>query len=116
MSEITVTPAAHTYLSDALSAAEGGVPAGIRVGVKKAGCSGYEYLVEYVYEPRATDKPFVVDNVTVFVDEEILVKFLLGTSVDYRQEGLNVGLVFDNPNVEAKCGCGESFALKEKEA
>jgi len=85
---------------------------GIRVGVKKAGCSGYEYLVEYAKNTQVGDFVFQVNKSKVIVDKETYLQFFKGgTVLDYRKDGLNVGLEFDNPNVRSQCGCGESFAL-----
>lgn len=111
MSILTLTPAAIQYLQPLL--AEMPEAIGIRIGVKKAGCSGYEYFLEYAQETRLLEKVFTHSGVTVLVDGEIFEKFLKGTEIDFTTEGLNQGLQFNNPNVEAKCGCGESFALKD---
>mgnify|MGYP002385642471 FL=1 len=92
-------------------------PIGIRVGVKKAGCSGYEYVLEYAYpdSQRSIDFAFGVDDVTVLIDKEIYLKFFKGgTTMDFRKEGLNEGLQFENPNVGNQCGCGESFTLADE--
>ncbi|MBS0286183.1 MAG: iron-sulfur cluster assembly accessory protein [Proteobacteria bacterium] len=92
-------------------------PMGIRVGVKKAGCSGYEYVLEYAYpeNQKPVDYAFTVDEITVLVDKEIYLKFFKGgTVMDFRKEGINEGLQFDNPNVGNQCGCGESFTLTDE--
>lgn len=109
--DISMTADAAAFIKAAMSMAKRKA-LGVRLGVKKAGCSGYEYVVEYVYDLQVHDHAYEYMGATVIVDEVALEKFLKGTVVDYRKEGLNKGLVFDNPNVEAQCGCGESFALK----
>jgi iron-sulfur cluster assembly accessory protein len=113
--DITITPAAQAHIKDALSQAKGSQPLGIRLHVKKAGCSGYEYVVEYVYKLAPFDFTIEKDGACVVMDKEIYQKFMVGTCIDFQQEGLNEGLVFDNPNVVGQCGCGESFALKPKD-
>ncbi len=92
-------------------------PIGVRVGVKKAGCSGYEYVLEYAYpeSQNTLDFAFKVDDITVLIDKDIYMKFLKGgTVMDFRKEGINEGLKFDNPNVGNQCGCGESFTLTDE--
>ena len=93
------------------------IPIGVRVGVKKAGCSGYEYVLEYAYaeNQRDIDFAFMIDDVTVLIDKEIYFKFFKGgTVMDFRKEGINEGLQFENPNVGHQCGCGESFTLADE--
>ncbi len=90
-------------------------PMGLRVGVKKAGCSGYEYTLALAYPTQQSnlDFTFHFDEIAILVDKEIYLKFLKGgTIMDFRKEGMNEGLAFDNPNVAEQCGCGESFTLK----
>jgi len=85
---------------------------GIRIGVKKAGCSGYEYFFDFVDEQPESpnDTIFEQDTFQVFVDSESL-SFLKGSLVDYSEDGLNKGIKFHNPNAKAVCGCGESFTI-----
>ena len=83
---------------------------GIKIGIKEAGCSGYEYTFDFVDEINDDYLSFNIDGCTVFVDSQSLV-FLKGTLVDYQEDGLNKGIKFINPNAKAVCGCGESFTL-----
>ncbi|MAZ44816.1 MAG: iron-sulfur cluster assembly protein IscA [Legionellales bacterium] len=112
--DITITDTAADHIKEAMTNAQGDSVKGVRLHVKKAGCSGYEYVVEYAYDLGPLDSEISKNGACLVVDREIYQKFLVGTVVDFRQEGLNEGLVFDNPNVVGQCGCGESFALKEK--
>jgi iron-sulfur cluster assembly accessory protein len=83
---------------------------GLRLGVKKAGCSGYKYVVDYVHTPEKNDRIISIeDELTVYIDSESLLK-LYGLKIDYVKEGLNGKLVFINPNEKGTCGCGESFS------
>lgn len=83
---------------------------GLRLGVKKAGCSGYKYVVDYVHMPEKNDRVISIeDELTVYIDSESLLK-LYGLKIDYIKEGLNGKLVFINPNEKSSCGCGESFS------
>lgn len=89
---------------------------GIRINVKKAGCSGYEYKIEYAYPDAITadDLTFDFEGAQVVIDKEVYSKFFKGgTVMDFRKEGINEGVHFDNPNVENQCGCGESFTIYE---
>ncbi len=91
---------------------------GIRLGIKKAGCSGYEYVLEFAKESQLTafDFLFRFDDFSVVIDKEIYLKFFKGgTQMDYSKEGINEGIKFDNPNVEHQCGCGESFTLVDED-
>ncbi|MFI4938157.1 MAG: HesB/IscA family protein [Candidatus Berkiellales bacterium] len=115
---LTVSEPALGHIRRSLQKASGNeAPIGVRVAVRKAGCSGYEYLLEYAYShsQKPIDYAFTFDDITVLVDKEIYLKFLKGgTVIDFRKEGINEGLNFDNPNVGAQCGCGESFTLADE--
>ena len=82
----------------------------VRVGVKPTGCSRYAYVVQAADAIGEHDRVFESHGVRVVVDDESL-RLLDGTEVDYAREGLNEGFRFENPNVKATCGCGESFSL-----
>ncbi len=84
--------------------------AGLRLAVRPTGCSGYMYVVELAENVLEHDQVFESHGVQIVVDTESL-KYLKGTNVDYAREGLNEGFRFENPNVSATCGCGESFSL-----
>jgi iron-sulfur cluster assembly protein len=86
---------------------------GLRVGVKDAGCSGYEYTYDYADEVRAGDHAFEAYDAKVVVDAKSL-EFLDGSTLDFVRDGLKQVFRFHNPNVEATCGCGESFSVKDK--
>ena len=86
---------------------------GLRVGVKDVGCSGFGYTYDYADEVRAGDSTFEAHGAKVVVDAKSL-EFLSGSTLDYVKEGLKQVFKFENPNVDATCGCGESFSVKEK--
>jgi|TARA_B110000444_G_scaffold90071_1_gene85152 iron-sulfur cluster assembly protein len=83
---------------------------GIKIGVRKAGCSGYEYFFDFVDALEAENILFEKSGCKIFVDQESL-NFLKGSLVDYSEDGLNKGIKFINPNAKAVCGCGESFTV-----
>lgn len=105
---VGVSEAAAKHIARQLQARGKGV--GIRVGVKTSGCSGMAYVLEFVDEVAAEDAVFDMHGVSVIVDPKSLV-YLDGTELDFVKEGLNEGFQFNNPNVSAECGCGESFAV-----
>jgi iron-sulfur cluster assembly protein len=81
---------------------------GLRLGVRKTGCSGFAYVVNYADDSRPDDVVFEDHGVKVFVDPESLT-LVNGTVVDFVRQGLNEAFKFSNPNVKGECGCGESF-------
>lgn len=83
---------------------------GLRLAVKTTGCSGMAYVIEFVDDINETDSVFESQGVKIFVDPKSMI-YLDGTEVDYTKEGLNEGFKFNNPNVKATCGCGESFNI-----
>jgi iron-sulfur cluster assembly accessory protein len=84
---------------------------GFRLEVKRTGCSGWMYVVDLVREARDDDLIFhVAEGLDIHVDEKSF-SFVHGTEIDFVAEGLTRHLVFNNPNVTAECGCGESFSI-----
>lgn len=105
---ITLTEAAadrvHGYLE------RRGRGLGLRLGVRRTGCSGWAYVIDYADEAGAEDVQFESRGVKLVVDRESL-PLIDGTEVDFVREGLNEAFRFRNPNVNAECGCGESFSV-----
>lgn len=87
---------------------EGGV--GLRLGVKKTGCSGWAYVVKLAESVKPDDVVFEDRGIKILVPTESL-GFLDGSEVDFAVEGLGHSFRFKNPNVTDKCGCGESFTV-----
>ena len=83
---------------------------GLRLGVRRTGCSGFAYVVNYADDVKPTDVVFEDHGVKVFVDPDSL-GMVNGTVVDFVKEGLNEAFRFRNPNVKGECGCGESFSV-----
>lgn len=83
---------------------------GLRVGVKKSGCSGYAYTMDYADEIGPGDEVFESHGAKLIVKSEHL-PMLQGLTLDFQKQGLNESFKFINPNVKAQCGCGESFAV-----
>ncbi len=82
----------------------------VRVGVKSGGCSGLSYDLKFDKEKDEEDKVFEDNGVKIIVDKKSFL-YLIGTTLEYSG-GLNgTGFVFNNPNANRTCGCGESFSL-----
>jgi len=106
---VTLTESAAKHIQGQI--ARRGTGLGLRVGVKRVGCSGYAYTLDYADEVRTDDRVFESNEASVVVDAESL-SYLDGTRIDFVKEGLKQSFAFDNPNVDNTCGCGESFSLK----
>jgi iron-sulfur cluster assembly protein len=105
---ISLTPSAAERVKSFLAARGHGV--GLKLGVRKTGCSGFAYVINYADEVAAQDLVFEEHGVKVYVDPDSL-KLIDGTTVDFVRQGLNEAFRFQNPNVRGECGCGESFSV-----
>ena len=105
---VTLTPAAADRVKSFLHSRGHGV--GLRLGIRKTGCSGYAYVVNYAEEVGAGDTVFEDQGVTVVVDSASLA-LVDGTEVDFVRHGLNEAFRFKNPKAVSECGCGESFSV-----
>ncbi len=111
---MTLTEAAASRVRDIIAKAEKPV-AGLRIGIKKGGCAGMEYTMEWAEKPEPFDEIVEDKGVKVLIDAKA-VMFLLGTEMDYETGILKSGFTFRNPNQTSACGCGESVTLKAAEA
>lgn len=107
---ITLTENAAKQIRHQL--AKRGKGLGLRVGIKKVGCSGFAYTFDYADEVRNGDQAFEAHDAKVVVDADSL-EVLDGSRLDFVKEGLKQMFKFENPNVDSTCGCGESFNVKE---
>lgn len=105
---VTLTPAAADRVKSFLSNRGHGV--GLRLAIRRTGCSGYAYVVNYAEEIAATDTVFEDQGVKVVIDADSL-SLVDGTEVDFVRHGLNEAFRFNNPKARSQCGCGESFSL-----
>jgi iron-sulfur cluster assembly protein len=85
---------------------------GLRIGIKKGGCAGMEYTMEYVSEVDPLDEVVDQDGARVMI-APMAQMFLFGTEIDYEVSLLESGFKFRNPNVVDACGCGESIKFNE---
>ena len=105
---ITLTPAAADRVRHFIN--ERGHGVGLRLAVRKTGCSGFAYVVNYADAVEPGDRVFDSQGVRVLVDADSL-QLIDGTEVDFVRQGLNEAFRFRNPNVRGECGCGESFSV-----
>jgi len=106
---VTLTDAAAERVKAIIARSETPV-IGLRVGVKKGGCAGMEYTMEYASEVRPLDETVEDKGVRILVEPSAIL-YLLGTEMDYRTEKFSSGFVFNNPNQTSACGCGESVEI-----
>lgn len=88
---------------------------GLRIGVKKGGCAGMEYTMDYVADLNPFDEVVEQDGARVLI-APMAQMFLIGTEIDYEVDLLTAGFKFRNPNVAEACGCGESIKFKDAPA
>ncbi len=105
---ISLTEAAANRVRSFIESRGHGI--GLRLGIKKTGCSGFAYIVNYAEKIGGQDVVFEDRGVKVVVDAESL-KYIDGTVVDFVKQGLNEAFRFRNPNTKGECGCGESFTV-----
>jgi iron-sulfur cluster assembly protein len=111
---VTMTPAAVRQIRSLMTASDGKV-LGLRVGIKKGGCAGMEYTMEYAEEIGAHEEVVEQDGARVLI-APMAAMFLIGTEIDYETSLLESAFRFRNPNVSEACGCGESvkFSIQEE--
>ena len=110
-SPITMTPAAIAQIARLM---EKDGHKGLRIGVKKGGCAGMEYTMDYASEIDPHDEVVEQDGARVMI-APMAQMFLFGTEIDYETSLLESGFKFKNPNVTDACGCGESIKFKDVE-
>ncbi|MRU13905.1 iron-sulfur cluster assembly accessory protein [Roseovarius sp. A21] len=105
---VSMTPAAASQIAKLMDK-DG--HQGLRIGVKKGGCAGMEYTMEYVTEVDPHDEVVEQDGARVMI-APMAQMFLFGTEIDFQTSLLESGFVFNNPNVSEACGCGESIKFE----
>ena len=106
---LSLTPAAIERVRHLVNTLGGGA-AGIRVGVKTAGCSGLTYTIDFAREIGPGEEVIEADGVKVVIDAKAAM-YLLGTEMDFVEDRLGAAFKFTNPNEAGRCGCGESFTV-----
>ena len=106
---ISLTASAAAHVKSMLSSHQGAQ--GLRLGITKSGCSGYQYVMDFADHVGDTDEVFESNGVKLVIDRSSI-PALEGTEVDFVREGLNSMFKFNNPNAVNECGCGESFGIQ----
>jgi iron-sulfur cluster assembly protein len=111
---ITITDKGAEKVREFLAAQQADVSlAGLRVGVRGGGCSGFQYQLAFD-EQRDSDVVFETHGLKLLVDNESL-PFVRGSVIDYQESLQGAGFKVENPNVVAACGCGSSFRVADEE-
>ncbi len=105
---ISLTDKAASRVRDYL--ARNAQAVGLRLGVRKTGCSGWAYTVDFADTVNADDVVVEAQGVKLIVATDSL-PYLQGSRIDFVREGLNEKFAFANPNATSECGCGESFSI-----
>lgn len=106
---VAITPKAAEELKRTFSEHDLPEGAGLRIGVKGGGCSGFSYVMGFDAAPAEDDHVIDVQGLKLFVDRKSAL-YLEGTTLDYVQTIQQQGFVFGNPNATGTCGCGQSFS------
>jgi iron-sulfur cluster assembly protein len=106
---LTLTEAAAQRVKS-IMASKGPAVAGLKIGVKKGGCAGMEYTMDWAEAAGKFDEIVEQDGARVIIDPQAVL-YLLGTEMDYKVDKLSAQFVFNNPNQSSACGCGESVNL-----
>ena len=107
---MSLTDAAASRVREIMAESDRPV-AGVRVGIRNAGCAGQAYTLDYVSEPVKGDDHVEDKGVNVYVEPKATL-FLLGTVMDFEETNMTSGFTFKNPNQTGACGCGESVQLQ----
>ncbi len=107
---VTLTDKAVAHVKKLMERADNDI-IGLRVGIKTAGCSGLQYVVEFASEKKPFEDVITQDGATILIDPSA-VMFLIGSEMDWVEEKFSSQFVFNNPNETARCGCGESFTVE----
>ena len=106
---ITLTPAAEARIAELMSKApEGAI--GVKLSTPRRGCSGLAYSVDYVTQEKPFDEKIETPGGAFYVDGASVL-YLIGSTMDSREDNFAAGFVFENPNAKGACGCGESFTV-----
>ena len=106
---LTLSEAAVTRVKNLMSRSDKPV-LGLRVGVSTMGCNGHSYKIEYAEDERPLEEVVEQDGIKIFIDP-LAMMYVFGSKMDYVEDKMQSGFVFENPNETGRCGCGESFSV-----
>jgi iron-sulfur cluster assembly protein len=106
---VTLTPAAEARVAALMAKAPEGT-VGVKLSTPRRGCSGLAYSVEFVREAQPFDERIETPVGPFFIDAASVL-YLIGSTMDWKEDDFTAGFVFANPNAKGSCGCGESFTV-----
>ena len=106
---VMLTPAAEQRVADLMARAPADA-IGVKLSTPRRGCSGLAYSVDYVSAENAMDEKIVTPGGAFYIDGGSVL-YLIGSTMDWREDDFTAGFVFENPNAKGACGCGESFTV-----
>ena len=106
---VTLTPAAEQRIAELMAKAPAGA-IGVKLSTPRRGCSGLAYSVDYVTEEARFDEKIETPGGVFYIDGASVL-YLVGSTMDWREDDFAAGFVFENPNAKGACGCGESFTV-----
>ena len=106
---VLLTPAAEARIADLMGRAPEGT-VGVKLSTPRRGCSGLAYSVDYVSEADPLDERIETPGGAFFIDSGSVL-YLIGSTMDWKEDDFAAGFVFENPNAKGACGCGESFTV-----
>lgn len=106
---VMLTPSAEQRIADLLAKAPEGT-IGVKLSTPRRGCSGLAYSVDYVAEEISLDEKIETPGGIFYIDGASVL-YLIGSTMDWREDDFTAGFVFSNPNATGSCGCGESFTV-----
>lgn len=106
---VTLTAGAEARIAALMASAPDGA-IGVKLSTPRRGCSGLAYSVDYVTAANAFDERIETPGGTFFIDGASVL-YLIGSTMDWREDDFSAGFVFANPNAKGTCGCGESFTI-----
>ena len=106
---VTLSPAAEARVAALMATAPDGA-IGVKLSTPRRGCSGLAYSVDYVSDEKPFDEKIVTPGGTFYIDGASVL-YLVGSTMDWKEDDFAAGFVFENPNAKGSCGCGESFTV-----
>ncbi len=106
---VLLTKAAEQRITDLMAKAPAG-SIGVKLSTPRRGCSGLAYSVDYVTADAPFDEKIVTPGGNFYIDGASVL-YLVGSTMDWREDDFSAGFVFENPNAKGACGCGESFMV-----
>src|SRR5919112_4622078 len=106
---LTLTSAAEARIAELMGKAPEGT-VGVKLSTPRRGCSGLAYSVDYVEEAHPFDEKIETPGGAFYIDGGSVL-YLVGSTMDWREDDFAAGFVFENPNAKGACGCGESFTV-----